>query len=62
MIGNKTKCGKCKSTDIIKYDEEYYKNVGFAQGYVKGDTIGNDLYSGPSWFSDNMKDIYNSHW
>jgi len=51
-----------KAENIIKYDEEYYKNVGFAQGYVKGDDIGNDLYSGPAWFSENMKDIYNNYW
>jgi hypothetical protein len=50
-----------KEIDIVKYDEEYYKNVGFAQGFVKGD-IGNDLYSGPAWFSENMTDIYNNYW
>ena len=49
-----------KVENIIKYDDEYYKNVGFAQGYVKDD-IGNDLYSGPAWFSENMKDIYNNY-
>jgi hypothetical protein len=46
--------------DVIKYDEEYYANVGFAQGFV-GERPGNDLYSGPQWFSENMKDIYNSY-
>jgi len=51
-----------KSEDVVKYDEEYYKNVGFAQGFVKNDVIGNDLYSGPAWFSENMKDIYNAYW
>lgn len=45
------------SKDIIKYDEEYYNNVGFAQSYVPA-VHGNDLYSGPQWFSENMKDIY----
>jgi hypothetical protein len=46
--------------DIIKYDEEYYKNVGFAQNYVPA-LHGTDLYSGPQWFSENMKDIYSSY-
>jgi len=49
-----------RAEDIVKYDEEYYQNVGFAQGFVKAD-IGNDLYSGPAWFSENMKDVYNNY-
>jgi hypothetical protein len=42
----------------IVYDEDYYANVGFAQNYV-GERPGTDLYHGPQWFSENMKDIYN---
>ena len=41
----------------IKYDEDYYNNVGFAQRFV-GER-GQDYYSGPQWFSDAAKDLYN---
>jgi hypothetical protein len=40
----------------IEFEEEYYKNVGFAQSYV-GER-GNDFYSGPQWFSENAKYMY----
>jgi hypothetical protein len=41
----------------IKYDEDYYKNVGFAQRHV-GER-GQDYYSGPQWFADAAKELYN---
>ena len=41
----------------IKYDEEYYNNVGFAAKFV-GER-GADYYSGPQWFADAAKDLYN---
>lgn len=41
----------------IKYDEDYYKNVGFAQRHV-GER-GKDYYSGPQWFADAAKELYN---
>jgi hypothetical protein len=40
----------------IEFEEEYYKNVGFAQTYV-GEK-GNDFFSGPQWFSENAKYMY----
>ena len=40
----------------INPEEEYYKNVGFAQAYV-GEK-GNDFYSGPQWFSESAKFLY----
>jgi hypothetical protein len=43
-------------TKTIEFEEEYYKNVGFAQSYV-GER-GNDFYSGPQWFSENAKYMY----
>jgi hypothetical protein len=49
-----------KHVEAIKYDEEYYSNVGFAQGFIRAE-IGNDLYSGPAWFSENMRDVYNTN-
>jgi hypothetical protein len=41
----------------IKYDEDYYKNVGFAKRHV-GER-GKDYYSGPQWFADAAKELYN---
>lgn len=41
----------------IVYDDEYYKNVGFAERFV-GER-GVDYYSGPQWFSNAAKDLYN---
>jgi len=43
-------------TRTIEFEEEYYKNVGFAQAYV-GEK-GNDFFSGPQWFSENAKYMY----
>jgi hypothetical protein len=45
--------------DYIKYDEDYYNSVGFSDRFV--DKKGTDLYHGPAWFSDNMKDIYSGY-
>ena len=43
--------------DRLKNDEDYYKNVGFAQRHV-GER-GKDYYSGPQWFADAAKELYN---
>jgi hypothetical protein len=37
----------------IEFEDEYYNNVGFANGIISG--IGQDYYSGPAWFSENAK-------
>ena len=44
---------------FIKFEDEYYNNVGFAQKFV-GER-GNDCYSGPQWFTENAKDMYSSY-
>jgi hypothetical protein len=44
---------------FIKFEDEYYNNVGFAQKFI-GER-GNDCYSGPQWFTENAKDMYSSY-
>lgn len=43
----------------MKFEEDYYNNVGFAQKFI-GER-GNDCYSGPQWFMDGAKDMYSSY-